>query len=143
MNRSKDMLNLENLKKYSLFDNLSDMEMQKIAGLIHIRSCKDGEFVVKEGTVGDELFILLMGELEVSQQLTLCSGDDSDLDTRDKMLTRLKADFHPFVGEMSLFQDHIRSASMRAIGEVTLGVLRKKELMELVVSNPQIGFNLF
>lgn len=91
----------------------------------------------------EDLYILFQGTLEVSQQLTLSEAFDSKMDKRDKMLIRLKAESYPVVGEMTLFEDHIRSATMKAMGEVTMGVISKVRLMNLARDNPRIGFHLF
>ncbi len=97
---------------------------------------------MQEGTPGEDIFILLQGTLEVSQELTL-TADTGGLDKRDKMLTSLKAENNPMVGEMSLFEDHTRSATMRAIGEVTLGEINKRKLAKLAEANPRIGYYIF
>lgn len=144
MAKGKYAVDLDTLKKFSLFNGLTDDELVQIAALVKIRKFKRGEVIVEEGEPGDETYILLEGETEVTQKLTLFAADTKDLDKRDKMLIRLKADFHPFVGEMSLFQEHMkRSASMSAIGEVKLGAIDNRELLKLAQANKNIGFHLF
>lgn len=144
MSKSKYSVDLDTLKKFSLFNGFTDQELEMIAALVKIRKCRKGEIIVEEGEPGDETYILLEGEMEVTQKLTLFASETRDLDKRDKMLIRLKADFHPFVGEMSLFQENMkRSASMAAIGEVKLGAINNRELLKLAQENKNIGFNLF
>jgi CRP-like cAMP-binding protein len=90
------------------------------------------------------MFILLDGALELSQKLTLFGADAKDLNSKDKMLNRLNATSRPFVGEMSLFEEHsIRSATMKALGNVTVGVIDKEKLLHLIQGNHHLGFTLF
>lgn len=112
--------------------------------MISLRKFKNGEFIAREGEAGSEMFILLEGTMEVTQKLTLFDSDSRDFDNRDKMLIRLNPDSRPIVGEMMLFEDeHTRSATMKALGNVIVGVIKKESLLNLVRDNPNLGYTIF
>ncbi len=137
-------LDIREIRDCQLFTGLTDDELESIAQLIEIREFNDGEVVVKEGAPGDEMFILLEGTLQVTQKLTLLSQEETNLNSRDKMLIKLEAASRPMVGEMSLFEEHYtRSATMTAMGQVTVGVITRQNLMNLVYNNNHLGYRLF
>jgi len=60
------------------------------------------------------------------------------------MLIRLNSSFKPVVGEMSLFEEHYtRSATMKAIGDIVVGVLQKNDILELTRIDHHLGRQLF
>jgi CRP-like cAMP-binding protein len=74
----------------------------------------------------------------------MLASDSKELDNRDKMLNRLDASSHPIVGEMVLFEEvATRSATLKALEDVTFGVLDKENLLNLVKANPHLGYKLF
>jgi CRP-like cAMP-binding protein len=79
-----------------------------------------GDIVFREGTPGDSLYLLSLGEVEVVQQLDLC--DETTLAT-------LQAP--DFFGEMSLLDKQPRSASIRVVEDCELDVISETELRHL------------
>lgn len=86
-----------------LFEMLSREELERLAELAQARRCSAGEVLFEEGQLGDSLFVIAHGEMEV-----LGRGDG--------------AAPHPlavlgppeFFGEMSLIDREYRSATLRA-----------------------------
>lgn len=144
MSEHKSRLGSEDIKLCQLFNNFDEDELKQVAGLFHVRQYKDGAVLVEEGDVGDEMFILLEGSLEVTQKLTLFAEAETDFNKKDKMLIRLDASYRPIVGEMSLFEDkYERSATMKAIGDITVGVIGKQQIIDLVNQDHHLGYKLF
>jgi CRP-like cAMP-binding protein len=144
MSKNVSPIEVEVLKRFSLFNGLNEGELEQIASLVSIRKVKNGEVIAREGDPGDELFILLEGELQVSRKLTLLASEQKEADKMNKMLIRLKAEQYPFVGEMSLFEEGLaRSATLVALGNVKLGVINDLELLKLTQSNLHLGYCLF
>lgn len=132
------------IKNFPLFAGLNDDQLNDIAVLIQIRECENGAVLGNEGEPGEEMYILFRGALEVTQKLTLLAEEQDQSSGRNKMLIRLNADMKPVVGEMSLFEEHyIRSATMKAIGDITVGVIRKNDILELTRRDHHLGWQLF
>jgi len=51
--------------KYYIFDGLSDDQIKLLLGKGHVIQCRNGELVVRKGTVSHGIFLLLSGVLEV------------------------------------------------------------------------------
>lgn len=87
----------------SLFDMLSDEELGAIAALARPVSIAAGEVLFEEGTLGDSLYIVAQGEVEVTARDA--SGASSCLTTLGPQQV---------FGEMSLIDKEYRSATVRA-----------------------------
>src|SRR5256885_2057097 len=103
------MQKLEVLARSPLFEMLSAPELEFVADLSRPRRYAVGEIVFEEGELGDSLFVIVEGEVEV-----LRKNDGGEL----KTLTTLRAP--AFFGEMSLIDKEYRSATVRAKTEAVL-----------------------
>jgi CRP-like cAMP-binding protein len=94
---------LEVLRRSSLFEMLSEAELQILAELSRSRRFAAGEHVFREGDAGDALFVLAQGEVEV------VAGGSSGEEQALAVLAPPEA-----FGEMSLIDREVRSATVRA-----------------------------
>ncbi len=60
-------------KKVSLFKNLNEVQIKKIMTIVTHSEVKKDEMITREGEIGDSMFILLKGEVEISKSLYLSS----------------------------------------------------------------------
>lgn len=88
----------------SLFEGFTPAEMQKIKPWIQEKSFAKGDYLIREGEKGSELYWILQGQVEVLKQ------DTDHIEHRINCLDAGKV-----VGEMVLFQQNQRSASVRAL----------------------------
>ena len=102
-----------------LFEMLSNQELSAVADLSVPRHYAAGEAVFEEGELGDSLFVIVSGELEVFRREP--SG-------RARVLATLQAP--EFFGEMSLIDKEYRSASVRAHTEAQLLQLSAEQLTQ-------------
>jgi CRP/FNR family transcriptional regulator, cyclic AMP receptor protein len=94
------------LRRSSLFDLLSAIELEVLGDLSKPRRFAPGELIFAEGDLGDSLFVLVAGEVEVTRH-----------EREGAALAVLGA---PAVfGEMSLVDREQRSATVRARTPVT------------------------
>ncbi|WNG39098.1 cyclic nucleotide-binding domain-containing protein [Archangium minus] len=92
-----------------LFEMLSSTELAHLAELAEQRRYADGELVFEEGELGDSLYVIVRGEVEVVR---------SDSGGILRPLTVLTAP--DFFGEMSVIDKEYRSATVRARTEAVL-----------------------
>ncbi|MEW6062628.1 MAG: cyclic nucleotide-binding domain-containing protein [Bacteroidota bacterium] len=128
------------LKNIPLFTGLSDEQIEKVRAIMSLRTIPEGTYIIRENEVGQEMFILLDGEVEISRSLLLkISG--SGMDHRDKLLNKLTGNDHAFFGEMGLFDEHSeRSASVVATTKCTVAVLEQESFFQLTESDKEIGY---
>jgi CRP/FNR family cyclic AMP-dependent transcriptional regulator len=91
----------------------------------------DREIIVRQGDVGDCMYVIQTGEVEVVQ--TVEGGE--------QQLARLSAG--DFFGEMAIFERELRSATVRAVGEARILKLDKRTLLRRIQEDPLLAVNLF
>lgn len=91
-----------------------------------------GELIFHEGDVGDEMYIVAEGEVEILLKL----------DTPEPILLA-KVGPGAYFGEMSILDNEPRSAAARVSQDARLLVLKGEQLKELVYVMPEIAFTIF
>lgn len=90
----------------------------------------DGEVIVRQGELGDCMYVVQSGEVEVVQ------GPIG----RERRLAILSAG--DFFGEMAVFEKEVRSATVRAHGEARALKVDKKTLLRRIKEDPLLAVNL-
>jgi CRP/FNR family cyclic AMP-dependent transcriptional regulator len=90
----------------------------------------DGDVIVRQGEAGDCMYEILEGTVEVLREKN----------GREVCLAVLsKGDFF---GEMAIFEREVRSATVRAMGEVRAMTIDKKTLMRRISQDPSLAFRI-
>ena len=106
----------------SLFNKFSDEQLDKLISIIQeTRTLKTGEYLVREGDVAEELFLIQSGEFDVVKK------------ERAAEKFHILATLHPgmSIGEVSLLDAGPRSASVRAKTDASALVIPIAELNRL------------
>ena len=118
---------VEVLRRMPLFRHLIYKEILRVLNVTTVREFAPGEQVIKEGTPGDEMFILLRGKLRLHKN--------------DAFITYLEAGAH--IGEMALVdRRQPRSASATAEERSRLLGLKRRDFYEIVRKEPQLSVKL-
>jgi len=127
------------LSEYEIFAGLNGDQINSFCKLFQVSEYEPGEAIIQEGAIGNSILILLNGQVEISQALTL-KTDASGVDSREKSLIKLSAGAHPFFGEMSLFSDDDkRTATVKAIDKCLIGRLDKQDFFDTCNQHPEVG----
>jgi len=123
---------LSKLRQIPLFEQISSNEeyLRELGEIGSFRSYAASDAIIKEGEIGDEMFIVLTGGVEIRKKTR--AGDDYTV-------VRLKAEDNVFFGELALIDDDTRSATVIASEDSSFIVLNKKNFMALGNEHPQIG----
>jgi len=89
-----------------------------------------GEIIVRQGEIGDCMFAIQRGKLEV-----LLNGPQGEV--RTAVLRE-----GDIFGEMAVFDREVRSASVRALEEATVLTVDKKTFLRRIQEDPSLAFNL-
>ena len=134
------MMKNEQLKQFQIFENLTDNQINQFHGALKSVEMEKGEKFITEGEEGDCIYLLLSGQVEINQALTL-SMNKGKSDNREKAILKLSADIHPQFGEMSMFNEgDRRTANVRAESSCALARLDKSDLFSICDTNPEIGY---
>ncbi|KPJ60888.1 MAG: hypothetical protein AMJ46_04115 [Latescibacteria bacterium DG_63] len=91
---------------------------------------EDGEVIVRRGDTGDSMYVIQEGQVEV-----LVEKDGKEV------RLRVLGDGE-FVGEMSIFEREVRSATVRALGKARLLTVDKKNLLRRIHEDPSLAFRI-
>ena len=135
-------MNNEQLKKFTIFSDLTDDELNHFSDALKEVKMEKGQQFITEGEEGDCIYLLLEGEVQINQALTL-SMNKSESDNREKAILKLSSDINPLFGEMSMFNEgDRRTANVRAETTCVLVKLDKSDLYNICEKNPNIGFKV-
>lgn len=90
----------------------------------------DGEVIVRQGDKGNCMFVIQQGEVDV-----LANTDDGELQLRT-----LGPD--DFFGEMALFEEAVRTATIRARGTARVLTVDKKSFLGGIHEDPSLAFRI-
>ena len=119
------------LRGIQIFEGLSVSELAAIASVTEEVVHPVGTVVIKEGEAGESMYMIITGEVSVIKGQE--GGSEIELD-------RILAG--DYFGEMALFEDVVRSATIRTEEETRLLVLHKREFAEIVREYPQIALHI-
>lgn len=130
------------LRDFSIFKGLEESEIKHFADKATSVDVKIGNNFIVEGDVGDSVFLLLEGEVEINQALTL-TMNKGEADNREKAIIKLTSEIKPLFGEMSLFNEgDRRTASVKALTDCKLAKITKEELFEMCDAHPDTGYKV-
>jgi CRP/FNR family cyclic AMP-dependent transcriptional regulator len=122
------LVDIEAVRNVPIFADLQTAQLTELSGLLTVRRFAKGALLVVEGEPGDAFHLLLEGSVAVVRIAP---------DARETILSILKEG--DFFGEMSLFDSSPRSASIKALTAVEVGVIEQAAILDLIERNPSIG----
>jgi serine/threonine protein phosphatase PrpC/CRP-like cAMP-binding protein len=114
------------LARMPLFRPLNDREILRVLQVTEVLAYQNGEIVITEGDKGDELFIVLSGQVKVTRggaQLAVLTPGDH-------------------FGEMALIRSQPRSATVKSDGSSELMVVRRPDFFEILRKEHQLAVKL-
>jgi CRP/FNR family transcriptional regulator, cyclic AMP receptor protein len=115
-------------RKAEVFSDLEPAHLDALSRAATIRPYAAGESILREDEPGDLFFVILRGQVKVFV--------DSE-HGREVVLTHLSTG--DFFGEMALFDNEMRSASVSALTPAELVVLRRKDFLAVLEEEPPIA----
>ena len=119
------------LKKIEMFEGLTVAELAAVGSVTEEVQYQPGEVVIKRGDMGETMYLMISGEVSVH------IGDESG---KEIEVDRIREG--DYFGEMALFEDVARSATIRTETDSRLLVLHKQEFNEIVREYPEIALTI-
>ena len=91
---------------------------------------RDGEIIIRQGELGDCMYVVQSGRVEVVQTSDHGEQHLAFLETGD------------FFGEMAVFEKEVRSATVQSAGEARVLKVDKKTLLRRIREDPLLAVNL-
>lgn len=117
-----------------LFENVRYEDAAKLLEGAKVISIPAGKSVISEHALGDSLFIIFKGKVEITKEL---DPNDKNVFAQLKVMER-----GDFFGEMAMIDEEPRSASVIAKEDVELIVVPRERFLTIAYSNPKVLFNL-
>ena len=134
-----DYINI--LKRTEIFDDLSPAQLEMVSGVCHERVVRAGELVFEENTAGDEMYVIVRGEVEIMVDPTMVSTPGSRRTPSPVTIATLR-DGQTF-GEVALVDQGLRSASARCATDNTrLLIIARAKLLALCDNHPELGYRI-
>jgi len=130
---------ISKLRVFSLFKGLADRELRLICDIVAKTKVDAGYVIIQEGDVGDDLFLLDQGVVDIHKTLTIVTSRH-DFGTKERSFIRLTGEQHPYFGEMALFGNGERSATVKAVTRCELFVIKNDDFRTLCESEPKVGY---
>lgn len=121
---------VEILKKVSLFSFMTEEQLTGVARLMTERWEKNGVYLCHQGDVGNELYIISQGEIEVINE---AGGRDQIINTET---------IGAYVGELAVLENIPRTLAMRTKGDVRLLVLQGTRFQTIIQHHPDIAYQV-
>jgi len=119
-------LKIETLRGMPLFKYLAYKELVRVMNSIKVVEKSAQEPVIAEGDAGEDLYIILSGQVKVHK------GENE--------IVRLKSGDH--FGEMALIDKAPRSASVSAIDDTKLLMMNRSEFFQIIRNEPPLATKL-
>ena len=122
----------DSLKNLLFFSYLSSEQMDDVMEYIELLEIKAGEVLFREGDEGDYVCFIVSGSIGVIKM------------TSWQNFTTVIAQLYEgsCIGEMSLIDHELRSATIRAHENTRLAILTKKAFEAMISSKPTLGVNI-
>ena len=119
----------DTLARVDLFSQLDREDLERLAKVTVVRDYKPGDIIVEEGELGVAFYVVAEGRVEVVK------GAGTP---QEHVIATIGA--NSFFGEMALFDNQVRSASVRAAEDTQCFVLTKWDFnAELTASGCRIA----
>ncbi len=131
------MIELDLLPKIRLFQGLDKEQLKAIRSLLKKDFVPKGQYLVKENTYGETLYILCEGKVKVTKELI--KGIDN-AGVKEKVLATLSSDLLPTFGESGLLVHVVRTANVIAHTDCTVCTLSKEDFNDFAEKNYAAGY---
>ncbi|MGQ0604942.1 MAG: sensor histidine kinase [Anaerolineales bacterium] len=123
-------MSLELLRRLPLFADLPDADLRALYQTAETLSLPAGEWLMREGEPGDNVYVMLEGGVEISKR----SGE------QEMVLTRRGPG--DFIGEMALLEERPRSASVRTMEDSRVLKINKRAFTNILHASPSAALAL-
>ena len=127
------MNKIDELKKFPLLKNLTDEDLKALDEYVTEVSFNEGEDIIKEGEIGDTLYLLIDGSVDVIKTTIF---DD------EFICASLNSSMHCLFGEMAVIDNDKRSATIKAKTKCETLELNRENFTKYCDEHPKAGIEL-
>lgn len=129
------------LKDIPLFKNLTPEKIQIIVDILRTVTFSANETIMREGEIGDTMYIILEGTVEVAKSLVIDDTDNEE-SAKNKVFTRLDGKQRAVFGEIALLEELKRTASVKAVTDCVMYEMKKDDFLKVAEEDYELGFRI-
>ena len=118
---------VEILRRVSIFSSMTEAQLAGVARLMTERWEKNGVYLCHQGDVGNELYVICQGEVEII----------NESDGRDQIISTETAG--AYIGQLEVLESIPRTLAMRVRGDVRLLVLQGPRFQAIIQQYPDVA----
>ncbi len=115
------------LRNVPIFQTLNRNELLEVDELLHERNYEAGEIIFEKGEMGHGIYIILEGRVKVNPCPEMPASAVLELSRNE------------IIGELSLFDEAPRLATVVAVERTAMAALFRSEFSSLLTTNKNIG----
>jgi CRP-like cAMP-binding protein len=131
----------EFLKKVNILADLTDEELNLVWSIVKRVEVPADTIILKEGELGDSMYFFVKGIANVTKSLTL-KLNKASFGNVEKSMNKLDSAYVSFFGDMALFEDEPRSASITTATDCLLYEIKREEFTNLCDNYPLLGIKI-
>ncbi len=134
------MIKLETLGQIRVFAHLDDEELASLQPYLHPLSFARGDYILKENTMGDVIYILTKGKVRVTKDLV--KGFNEEIGSNEKVLATLSDEILPTFGENGILGDAPRNANVIAATDCQLYSLHMADFEKYAEAHYRAAYHI-
>lgn len=131
----------EFLKSVPLLADLTREELDLVWSIVRRIEVPRGTVIMREGDLGDTMYLFAEGAVDATQKLTLKAGRGS-YSQAEKSVVRMRAGTVSFFGDMALLEHEPRSATITAAEDCVLYEIGRDDFERLGAEHPALGYKI-
>ena len=141
MGKRREKSSLARLKKIQMLAGFSEIEVAALSRIAREVKVPAGQVIMREGEIGDSMYLFGEGQVMVTKNLTLKTGKQG-FSQAEKSMVRLDARYVSFFGDMAMFENDVRSATLTASTDCLLYEIKRDDFERLTQQNSALGYKL-
>lgn len=131
----------EFLKGVGILSRLTNGELALVWNIVKPVEVPAGRVIIVEGDIGDTMYLFAEGQVNVTKNLTLKLGKKG-FSRAEKSMVKLDSKKVSFFGDMAMFEESPRSATITASTRCLLYEIKRKDFERLCSEHPEIGYKI-
>jgi CRP-like cAMP-binding protein len=120
---------IETLRKHTFFDSFPDSELESLSAIITAKTLGNQDLIFLENMPGEALYIIDDGSVKITKMIS--EGEELQLSILQP---------GDILGEMAIIEGGRRAVTARSVNHCNLLVIRKKDFLALLETNPALGY---
>ncbi len=136
------MTEFEKFRSIVILRGISEDEARILFDYCKRAVFEKGDLIMEEGEERNSMFFFIEGEAVVSNVITMKVSNERGYSEVEKSLVRLRAEQVGLLGEMSVFEELPRSATVKSFETCVLYEIDKDDFNEFLKAHPDIGVRI-